>query len=129
MCGNVESLLFSAPATVPIPAVTVPISFLAGTQIGLFRSIGDLMYIPLATTGNLMRIVEAGYCGFVEKDHASRLACGVYSALVATFAVGAIIGAFATRAWGLHAILVPAGCLAVTLLFFVIDERPGRVPS
>jgi uncharacterized membrane protein YoaK (UPF0700 family) len=116
------------PGTVPHSVVTVPISFLAGTQIGLFRSVGDLMYIPLATTGNLMRLVESGYSGFVGNDHASRRACAVYAALIAAFAGGAIVGAFASRAWGLHAIWVPAGCLAITLVFFVIDEREGKVP-
>ena len=35
------------------------------------------------------------------------------------------VGAFSTRAWGLHAIWVPAGLLAVTLILFVIDEREG----
>src|SRR5271163_4160568 len=41
------------PATLPPRLVVVPISFLGGIQIGLFRSIGDdLAYMPLATTGN-----------------------------------------------------------------------------
>src|ERR1700741_3512953 len=48
------------PASVPHSYVTVPISFLAAVQIGLFRNIGDLVYLPVATTGNLMRCVEAG---------------------------------------------------------------------
>ncbi|MCW2661926.1 MAG: putative rane protein [Mycobacterium sp.] len=48
------------PATLPRSSVVVPMSF-GGIQIGLFRSIGDLVYMPLATTGNLRRVVEAGY--------------------------------------------------------------------
>ncbi len=55
------------PASVPHSYVTVPISFLAAMQIGLFRNIGELVYLPVATTGNLMRFVEAGYDGFVAK--------------------------------------------------------------
>lgn len=54
------------PATVSHTVVTVPISLLAAVQIGLFRNIGDLAYLPVATTGNLMRCVESGYAGFVE---------------------------------------------------------------
>jgi uncharacterized membrane protein YoaK (UPF0700 family) len=111
------------PASVPHSYVTVPISFLAAVQIGLFRSIGDLAYLPVATTGNLMRFVEAGYDGFVEKQAASRRAFGVYGALIVTFASGALIGAFASRAWGEHAIWLPAGFVAVTLCLFIIDER------
>ncbi|MBV8930664.1 MAG: DUF1275 domain-containing protein [Mycobacteriaceae bacterium] len=117
------------PAAVPNSYVTVPISFLAGMQIGLFRSVEDLTYMPVATTGNLMRIIEAGYDAFVEKHRRSRHAFGVYATLIGAFAAGAIAGAFATRFWGLHAIWVPAGCLAVTLILFVIDERSGRADA
>jgi uncharacterized membrane protein YoaK (UPF0700 family) len=118
-----------SPATWPPSYITVPISFLAGTQIGLFRSVEDLTYMPVATTGNLMRIIEAGYDVFVEKDRESRHAFGVYATLIGAFAAGAIAGAFATRFWGLHAIWVPAGCLAFTLVLFVIDERKSRSPD
>lgn len=110
------------PASVPHSYVTVPISFLAAVQIGLFRSIGDLAYLPVATTGNLMRFVEAGYDGFVEKNASSRRAFGVYGALIIAFASGALTGAFASRAWGVHAIWLPAGFLTITLCLFIIDE-------
>ena len=97
-------------------------------QIGLFRSIGDLMYLPVATTGNLMRFVEAGYGGFVERQADSRRAFAVYGSLILAFASGAVIGAVATRAWGVHAIWLPAGFLAFTLGLFIIDERKGEEP-
>jgi uncharacterized membrane protein YoaK (UPF0700 family) len=111
------------PASVPHSYVTVPISFLAAVQIGLFRNIGDLAYLPVATTGNLMRFVEAGYDGFVEKNSGSRRAFGVYGALILAFASGALAGAVASQAWGVHAIWLPAGFLAVTLCLFIIDDR------
>jgi uncharacterized membrane protein YoaK (UPF0700 family) len=111
---------------VPHSYVTVPISFLAAIQIGLFRNIGDLVYLPVATTGNLMRFVEAGYDGFVERRPESRRAFGVYGTLILAFGGGALIGAIASRAWGVHAIWLPAGFLAVTLCLFIIDERHLR---
>jgi uncharacterized membrane protein YoaK (UPF0700 family) len=114
------------PASVPHSYVTVPISFLAAVQIGLFRNIGDLIYLPVATTGNLMRFVEAGYDGFVENNAGSRRACGVYGALLLAFVCGALVGAVTSRAWGVHAIWLPAGFLAVTLCLFLIDERHLR---
>jgi uncharacterized membrane protein YoaK (UPF0700 family) len=114
------------PASVPHSYVTVPISFLAAMQIGLFRNIGELVYLPVATTGNLMRFVEAGYDGFVDNHAESRRAFGVYGALILAFASGALIGAIASRAWGVHAIWLPAGFLAVTLCLFIIDERRPR---
>ncbi len=114
------------PASVPHSYVTVPISFLAAVQIGLFRNIGELVYLPVATTGNLMRCVEAGYDGLVEKNAESRRAFGVYGALIVVFAAGALIGAIASRAWGVHAIWLPAGFLTFTLCLFIIDERHLR---
>jgi uncharacterized membrane protein YoaK (UPF0700 family) len=110
------------PATLPNSLVVVPISCLGGIQIVLFRSIGDLDYMPLATTDNLRRVVEAGYDFFVEKD-SSRRPFTVYAVVIGTFVAGAITGAFTTRVWGFHAIWVPAGVLAVTLILFVIDHR------
>ena len=71
----------------PHSYVTVPISFLAAMQMGLFRNVGELVYLPVATTGNLMRFVEAGYDGFVENEPESRRAFGVYGALIVVFAV------------------------------------------
>ncbi|TFV54718.1 DUF1275 domain-containing protein [Mycobacterium sp. PS03-16] len=114
------------PATVPHTYVTVPIAFLAAMQIGLFRNIGDLNYLPVATTGNLMRVVETAYDGFVDKHAPSRRASGVYGTVIVAFALGAVLGAVASRAWGVHAIWVAAAFLAVTLMVFVVDERVMR---
>lgn len=116
------------PATVAHTYVTVPISFVAAMQIGLFRNIGDFVYLPVATTGNLMRLVESGYTGFVDHDATARRAFGIYAALTLFFTGGALVGAFATHAWGVHAIWLPAGILFVTLVMFVIDERKGVEP-
>jgi uncharacterized membrane protein YoaK (UPF0700 family) len=94
--------------------------------MGLFRSIGDLAYLPVATTGNLMRFVEAGYEGFVDRRSASRRACGIYGTVILAFVGGALVGAFASRAWGAHAIWLAAAILAITLVLFVVDERVLR---
>jgi uncharacterized membrane protein YoaK (UPF0700 family) len=114
------------PVTVAHTYVTVPIAFLAAVQMGLFRNVGDLAYLPVATTGNLMRFIESGYDGLVEKAAPSRPAAGIYGALILAFASGALIGAFASRAWGAHAIWLAAGILAVTLVLFIVDERVLR---
>jgi uncharacterized membrane protein YoaK (UPF0700 family) len=114
------------PVTVAHNYVTVPIAFLAAMQMGLFRNIGDLAYLPVATTGNLMRFVETGYDGFIEKRSSARRACGIYGTLIVGFAGGALIGAFASRAWGAHAIWLAAGILAITLALFIVDERVLR---
>lgn len=100
--ATVLAVIGFVPATVPHSYVTVPISFVAALQIGLFRSIGDLAYLPVATTGNLKRLMESGYDGFVEKERAPRRTCAIYGALIASFAAGALAGAFATGGWGVR---------------------------
>lgn len=117
------------PQSVPNIFVTVAIAFMAAMQLGLFRSIGDLNYIAIATTGNLMRFVEAGYTGFVDKDHSSRDAFRTYGKVIAAFAGGAVIGAIATQIMDVRAVWLPAVFLAVTLVFFVIDEREKDEPT
>ena len=116
------------PATVPSGFVTVPISFLAAMQFTLFRSIGDLNYVAVATTGNLMRFVEAGYSRFADKDASARPAFRVYGTLITTFSSGAVLGAFASLYWGIRAVWIPAAFLAITLVFFIADEREGKEP-
>lgn len=110
------------PASVPHSLVTVPICFLAAMQIGLFRNIGDLAYLPVATTGNMMRFAEAGYDGFIERDPQSRRAFTIYGSLIGSFAMGAVIGAIASRAWHVHAIWLASAMLAVTLLLIGIKK-------
>jgi uncharacterized membrane protein YoaK (UPF0700 family) len=116
------------PASAPRGFVTIPISLVAATQMGLFRNVGDLPYFALATTGNLMRFIEAGYTGLLERQRNSHREFGVYGTLTVTFVVGAVIGAFATQVWGVHAMWLPAGFLALTLVLFMVDEARGKEP-
>lgn len=126
--ATVLAIVGFVPASVPHSWVTVPIAFVAAMQIGLFRNIGELNYIAVATTGNLMRLVEAGYAGFVERKRESITAAAIYSGLVTAFGGGAVIGAFATRAWGVHSIWLASGFLAITLMLFLIDARNREQP-
>jgi uncharacterized membrane protein YoaK (UPF0700 family) len=111
------------PASVNHSVVTVPISFLAAVQIGLFRKVGDLAYLPVATTGNLMRFMESAYEKLIDKRADARRPVVVYGTLIVAFAGGALAGAYATGAWGVHAIWLPAGFLAITLCLLLIGER------
>lgn len=116
------------PAWVPYSFVTVPISFVAAMQMCLFRSIGDLPYLPVATTGNLMRFVEAAYAGFANHDPKGRSGFRVYGSLLVAFAGAAVVGAVTTTLWGVRAIWLPAAFLACTLALFIGDERAGKEP-
>lgn len=55
------------PSTIPHSFVTVPIAFLAATQIGLFRAVGDLGYLPVATTGTTRRLAETAYSALLDR--------------------------------------------------------------
>lgn len=111
------------PHSVPNAFVTIPVAFVAAMQIALFRTVGSLSYIAIATTGNLMRFTEALYAGFVDGDRESRRAAAVYSAIIASFAGGAVVGAIATRGIGAQAAWIPAAFLAVALALFYVDQR------
>ncbi|WP_072691586.1 YoaK family protein [Rhodococcus marinonascens] len=111
------------PSTVPDALVTVPIAFVAALQIGLFRTVGSLSYIAIATTGNLMRFTESAYAGFVGKDRESRKTTAVYGTIVGSFAAGAVIGAVCTRIIGHEATWIPASLLCCALVLFYVDER------
>ena len=101
------------PSSVPHGFVTVPIAFLAGTEIGLFRSVGDLGYLPVATTGNSLRLVETGYSALVDGNGESWRAFSVYGGLILSFGTGALIGALLTHAFDVRAIWVSAALIAV----------------
>jgi uncharacterized membrane protein YoaK (UPF0700 family) len=125
-----QAIAFAAvgfvPTSVPSAFVTIPISFLAAMQFTLFRNIGNLTYIAVATTGNLMRLVESAYAVLVDKDYSARLAGRVYTSLTVAFSGGAVIGAYVTLLFGVRAIWLPAVFLAITLLLFIIDEHGQR---
>lgn len=117
------------PATVPPTFVNVPISFVTAMLIGLFRNVGELAYIAVATTGNLMRLMESSYSALVDHDGKARAAVPVYCAIVAAFAGGALVGGLATHAMGVRAIWLASVCLAVTLVLFIADGRSNRTEN
>lgn len=111
------------PDTVNDSFITVPIAFLCAMQMELFRTIGDYNYMAIATTGNLMRLVEAAYGFVADRTSAARGALRVYTVVVFCFGLGAVVGAVITHFLHGHAAWVGAGILAVTLILFVVDER------
>ena len=113
------------PLSVPHWLVTVPVSFVAAIQMGLFRSVAGLNYVTIATTGNLLRLTQNAYQVVVEKDEASRRATGIYVALVLSFAAGAVVGAFASKAFDAPAVWIAAGLLVCTLGVLFREQQRG----
>lgn len=109
------------PASTPHGIITVPIAFLGAVQIGLFRTVGDLVYMPAATTGNLMRFVQQVYDAVAYRANDSWKAARIYGALISSFAGGAVAGAFAARQWDIRASWAAAGIAAVMFVMLLVD--------
>ena len=114
------------PPSAPSAVVVVPLALIAGMVFELFRKVGDLAYLPVATTGNLVRLVESAHGALVLKEPAHRRALPVHASVVASFVLGALVGALATFHWGERAIWLDAAALACTLVYFVLDDRAER---
>ena len=96
------------PPSAPSAVVVVPLALIAGMVFELFRKVGDLAYLPVATTGNLVRLVESAHGALVLKEPAHRRALPVHASVVASFVLGALVGALATFHWGERAIWLDA---------------------
>lgn len=111
------------PESVPNAFVTIPIAYIAAIQISLFRQFGSLAYISIATTGNLMRLVEGTYGAFVDHDKTQRTAAYDYLMIVIAFAGGAGLGAVTTHFFHTMAVWIPACVVLGTLVLAYLDER------
>jgi uncharacterized membrane protein YoaK (UPF0700 family) len=80
-------------------------------------------HIKSGRVGNLMRFMESGYESLVDKRAEARRPLVVYGTLIVAFASGALVGAYATGAWSVHAIWLPASFLAITLCLFLVEQR------
>ncbi|HET8664862.1 MAG TPA: YoaK family protein [Nocardioides sp.] len=103
------------PASAPPMVVTVPLVFLAAMLTELFRKAGDLPYLPIATTGSLARWVESTHEQVTHPTSSSRRRFRVYLGLVGAFVLGALVGALATEAVGVHASPVAALPMALAM--------------
>ncbi|MCX6469420.1 MAG: YoaK family protein [Corynebacteriales bacterium] len=119
----VLGVVAAVPAEWPNVVVTVPIAFVAAMQMELFRTIGGMPIITIATTGNLMRFVESVHALLTQRDAESRRRCALYSAVVAAFAGGAVVGAIVSRWLGTPAVALCAVAMIVVALFVVHDAR------
>lgn len=111
------------PATAPHALVTIPIAFVAGVQVELFRDVAGQKYMAIATTGNLMRLVESIHGALTSPDSDSGRVLRIHAGVVASFIGGALLGGLITQLLGVHAAWVVAAVMAVTLLLFLWDDH------
>jgi len=87
----------------------VPISFLAAMQFTLFRSIGH--------DGQPDAIRRVRYSVYVDKDDGARPSRAVLSSVRLPLYIGG------------SAVRFPAALLAITVVFFIVDERGKKNPD
>ena len=100
----VQLVVFIALAVLPRDAPSalfvLPLSFIGGIRLELFRSTTGISFVSIATTGNLMRLVEAA-ADFVRGRTPAGLRATAFSALVVLgFLGGGLCGAAASHAFG-----------------------------
>jgi uncharacterized membrane protein YoaK (UPF0700 family) len=124
----VQLIVFVALACLPFDAPTalfvLPLSFIGGIRLELFRSTTGISFVSIATTGNLMRLVEAA-ADFVHGRTPTGLRATVFSLLVVLgFLGGGLCGAAASNSFGpalWGAVILEAGSFAV----FAFHARSG----
>jgi uncharacterized membrane protein YoaK (UPF0700 family) len=112
------------PATSASEWIAIPLSALAGLQLGLFRSVRNASFASIATTGNLMRFAEAGYTAAVNRNRASLRTFVVCASIVIAFAAGALTGAVLTHLFGTPAIWFSALAQGGVLVLYAV-RRPA----
>ncbi|NMN99940.1 DUF1275 domain-containing protein [Gordonia sp. TBRC 11910] len=121
----VFAVLAVLPGTAPAALLVVTLSFVGGVRLELFRAAAGISFVSIATTGNLMRAVEA-IGDFVRGRSSDQLrAIALTVAVVVGFIGGAVAGALLSQTvthalWG--AVLLEAASMAV---FAAASRRPS----
>jgi uncharacterized membrane protein YoaK (UPF0700 family) len=92
------------PASAPAAAFVVPLAVVGGIRLQLFRAAGGVSFVSIATTGNLMRVVDAIATAVraPSRQHARAMAFTVI--VVVGFVLGAFAGAAASGLFGAPAL-------------------------
>lgn len=99
------------------------VSLACGIQLQSFRALHGR---PLATTmciGNLRTATEHLFVFFVTKQRKSLRSCAVYAGVIASFALGAVLGNVGVMLWGYSALLL---CPALLLFACAVMCRAPR---
>lgn len=110
------TVLACLPSTATAALFVIPLSFVGGVRLELFRTAGGISFVSIATTGNLMRFVAAAADLTRGRSSAQVRAALATAIVVLAFLVGALCGAGVAQTigpalWG--AVLLEALGLAV----------------
>jgi uncharacterized membrane protein YoaK (UPF0700 family) len=104
-------------------ATTIPVAFAAAIQFSVFRVLGDTPYTTLLASGNLRSTTAAAYRWLLTREPAAARTARRFAAVVAAFAVGAVVGGLCTRQFGAPAVAVASGVLLLVLVLLVRETR------
>ncbi|MGV9712738.1 YoaK family protein [Gordonia sp. NPDC003424] len=124
----VFAALACLPSSAPAAMFVVPLSFVGGIRLELFRSAPGISFVSIATTGNLMRFVAA-MSDFARNRSAVELRAAAGTGIVViAFLLGALCGAGASQAMGpaLWGAVILEGA---SLIVFFAQTRRGAPPS
>ncbi|GAB2645118.1 YoaK family protein [Gordonia jinhuaensis] len=120
-------ILACLPSDAPEGWFVIPLSFVGGIRLELFRSAGAVSFVSIATTGNLMRFVSAA-ADLVRDRSPQRLSAAGATFLIAiAFLLGALCGAAVTDAIGpaLWGAVILEGASVVVLIAAARAQQPA----
>ena len=118
-------VLACLPVGAPAALFVIPLSFVGGLRLELFRTAGGISFVSIATTGNLMRFVSAVADLVRGRSSAQARAALATAVVVVAFLVGALCGAAIAQSvgpalWG--AVILEA----VSIVVFIAQTRASR---
>jgi uncharacterized membrane protein YoaK (UPF0700 family) len=109
------------PPQVPNQVVTAAIAFTSALQVSTFRSLQGIDYSTTLTTGNLRTLVAKAYLWRADHDSSAGRQAAQIATVVASFGVGAAVGALCTHFSGPRAVWVAAAMLVLALAAIVTE--------
>jgi uncharacterized membrane protein YoaK (UPF0700 family) len=123
----VLAILGALPNGASSVLVTAAVAFVASLQVSTFRKVGETPYSSTLTTSNLRNLVSSAFAWLVGHKSAAGHDTLHLGGVITAFAVGAALGALATRHVGSAASWLPAGALiAVLALIWSHTNRRDR---
>ena len=116
------------PPVVPFAVSNVTISFVCSLQVCTFRTITGAPYATTMCTGNLRSCSECFYRFWRKRDPVAGKKALRYFVVIATFCLGALLGAVLASFWAEKSIWVCCGILFLVFLIILwFDRKEKRI--
>ena len=119
----VFAVLTLLPDTTPAAVFLVVLSFVGAIRLDFFRSAGGLPVVTIATTGNLLRLMQSAASMIRDPSREGRWSLTISASVVLAFAAGALIGAYATTKFGTAGLWAAVILEALALVCYVLAGR------